>query len=154
MPADYQEIKIQNLTVVRERMNYAWKLVNEMLHGGTVIVTLGREKRTLSQNRKLWPMLSDVCEQVDWYGFDMDTEDWKHLFTALQEKQRIVPGIEGGMVGLGKSTSKMSKRKFAELIEIIYAFGAEKNVEWSEKSTTMIEEYMRWLEQQRSREVA
>ncbi len=36
----------------------------------------------------------------------------------------------------------MSKRDFSELIELIYAFGAEKNVVWSEKAKNAYDEYL------------
>ena len=37
----------------------------------------------------------------------------------------VVPGMEGGFVVLGSKTSHMSKRELSDLIELIYAFGAE-----------------------------
>jgi len=88
--------------------------------------------RTTDQNSKLWPMLADVSQQVDWYGRKLSPEDWKHVFTASLKKQDVVPGIDGGFVVLGMSTSNMSKRLVCDLIELIYAFGAEHGVHWSE----------------------
>jgi ABC-type branched-subunit amino acid transport system ATPase component len=44
----------------------------------------------------------------------------------------MVPGIDGGMVYLGEPTSGMSKQELADLIELIYHFGAERGVEWTE----------------------
>lgn len=54
------------------------------------------------------------------------------MFTASLSKQDVVPGIDGGFVVLGKATSSMSKREFAELVELIYAFGAERGVRFTE----------------------
>ncbi len=88
--------------------------------------------RNLEQNAKLWAMLSEVSRQVDWYGRKLTAENWKHVFTASLSKQDVVPGIDGGFVVLGKSTSSMSKREFGELIELIYAFGSERGVQFSE----------------------
>ena len=45
-----------------------------------------------------------------------------------QSKQDVVPGIGGGFVVLGKSTSSMTKSEMSELQELIAAFGAERNV--------------------------
>ena len=89
--------------------------------------------RTTDQNSKLWPMLDDVSKQVEWYGRKLSTDDWKHIFSASLKKQEAVPGIDGGIVVLGQSTSNLSKRDFADLIEIIYAFGAQHNVQWTER---------------------
>lgn len=37
-----------------------------------------------------------------------------------------------GFVALGQRTSTMSKGTFSELVELIFAFGAERGVRWSE----------------------
>ena len=96
------------------------------------VCTISEDKRTLMQNAKLWPMLYDVSSQVDWYGEKLTAEEWKDVFTAALKKQKVVPGIDGGFVVCGQSTSKMGKKEFADLIEIIYAFGSDKGVKWSE----------------------
>lgn len=96
------------------------------------VIEVKEPTRNLEQNAKLWAMLSEVSKQVDWYGRKLTPENWKHVFTASLSKQDVVPGIDGGFVVLGKATSSMSKREFAELIELIYAFGAERGVQFSE----------------------
>lgn len=107
-----------------------------------VIVEVKEETRSVFQNRKLWPMLQDVSNQVVWHGKKLKKEDWKHIFTAALRGYESVPGLNGEIVVLGKETSKMGKREFADLIEIIYAFGAEKFVVWSEKALDGFEEYI------------
>lgn len=103
-------------------------------------------KRTLDQNRKLWPMLTDVSRQVRWpingaMGH-LPPEDWKDILTAgLDSEQRVAPGINGGFVMLGKRTSKMRKAEFAQLIELIYAFGSQHGVQWSEPALAVYEQY-------------
>lgn len=115
------------------------------LQRDSVLVTLTRPRRTLDQNAKLWPMLTDVSKQVEWvkdgYPCYMKPEEWKDLFTASLRKQSMAPGIDGGMVVLGLHTSTLNKRQFADLIEIIYAFGSERGVEWSEPSKQTFDEY-------------
>lgn len=96
------------------------------------VVTVSEPTRNLEQNAKLWAMLSDVAEQVDWYGTKLSSEDWKTMFTAALRKERVVPGINGGFVVLGQSTSKMSKSEFSDLIELINAFAADSGVIWSD----------------------
>jgi hypothetical protein len=97
-----------------------------------MVVQLKEETRTLDQNAKLWPMLADISKQVDWYGQKLTDEEWKDVFTAALKKQKVVPGLDGGFVVCGQRTSKMPKREFCELIELMYAFGAERGVQWSE----------------------
>lgn len=107
-----------------------------------VIVEVKEETRTAMQNRKLWPMLQDISNQVVWHGQKLRKEDWKHIFTAALRGYESVPGLNGEIVVLGKETSKMGKREFADLIEIIYAFGSEKYVVWSEKALDGFEGYI------------
>lgn len=87
-------------------------------------------KRTVNQNDKLWAMLGTVSEEVEWYGQYLSKNDWKWIFTAALREQRMVPGINGGIVYLGAPTSKMSKKDVSEMIEMIYAFGVEHDIDW------------------------
>ena len=107
-------------------------MVNKAVFRGAVEVVLQRPNRTPDQNAKLWPMLRDIKQQVDWHGHKLSEDDWKNIFTSSLAKQRAVPSLDGGFVVLGVSTKKMSKERFSQLIELIYAFGSEHNVVWSE----------------------
>ena len=96
-------------------------------------VTISEPTRSLEQNARLWASLNDVAQQVDWYGRKLASEDWKHVFSSSLRKLEVVPNLDGtGFVALGQSTSKMTKRELSDLIELIYSFGAEKGVIWSE----------------------
>ena len=95
-------------------------------------VEVKQKTRTLEQNAKMWAMLSDVSEQVIWHGQRLTPENWKDVFTAALKRQQVVPGIDGGFVVLGASTSRMTKGEMAELVEFMYAFGAEHEVRWSD----------------------
>ena len=89
--------------------------------------------RNLEQNAKLWASLTDISDQVEWYGRKLSPDDWKNVFTASLKKLEVVPNIEGtGFVALGLSTSKMSKKELSLLIELIEAFGAERGVKFND----------------------
>ncbi len=96
------------------------------------MVRVSLPTRSLDQNAKLWPMLTDVSMQVDWYGTKLTPDEWKDVFTASLKRAKVVPGLDGGFVVLGQRTSQMPKDEFSELIELIYSFGADKSVAWSE----------------------
>lgn len=81
--------------------------------------------RNLEQNALLWALLADVSEQVVWHGRKLEPEAWKHIFTSSLKRQDVVPGLDGGFVVLGLSTSQMSKAEFSDLIELIHAFKAQ-----------------------------
>lgn len=96
-------------------------------------VTVREPSRSLEQNARMWAMLADVAQQVQWYGKRLTSEDWKHIFTSSLRRLEVVPNLDGtGFVALGMSTSQMSKREMADLITLMFAFGAERDVRWTE----------------------
>jgi ABC-type branched-subunit amino acid transport system ATPase component len=90
-----------------------------------------KNRRSISQNAMMWGMLSDISVQVEWHGQKLSKRDWKWIFTAAIRAQRMVPGLEGGLVYLGEPTSGMSKQEMADLIDLISSFGVDHKVEWS-----------------------
>lgn len=122
-------------------------------------VELSPPKRTLSQNRKMWPLLHDLSVQVVWYGERYDEDDWKDMITALvakskKQEQRTAPGIGGGVVMFGQRTSKMRVAEMVEVIEAIYWFGTEQGVKFSEESRQRIEWAQRCGEDNKHKQVA
>jgi hypothetical protein len=113
-----------------------WQQIKPALIAGQKItLTVKTEPRTLEQNAKLWALLSDIAQQVQWHGRYYASDDWKHIFTAALHRQRTAPGIEGGVVVLGQSTSKMTAADMSALLELIEAFGAEHGVRWGHEGT-------------------
>lgn len=109
-----------------------WPYIKAMTTAGhRVVVEVRRETRSLEQNARMWAMLTDISRQVEWYGRRLSPEEWKHVFTAAMSKQDVVPGIDGGFVVLGKSTSRMTKGEMAELQTLMEAFGAQQGVRFS-----------------------
>jgi hypothetical protein len=87
-----------------------------------------RPLRTLDQNKLMWAVLSDLARQVNWHGQKLDSTEWKCVLTAALKRQKVVPGIDGGFVVIGQSTSKMTKQELSEVIELGYAFGSQHGV--------------------------
>ena len=86
-------------------------------------------RRSIDQNSLLWARLTEIAQQVEWYGQHMSAEDWKDVFTASLRKARVVPGIDPGTyVPLGMRTSDMSKAEMGMLLDLIDAFAAERGV--------------------------
>lgn len=99
------------------------------------VLTISEPLRSILQNSKLWPMLTDLSRQVLWEGERMTPQEWKDWLTAALEQTRMVPGYtRRTIVFVGRSTKEMSRRTMSDLIELMYAFGAERGVVWSEKS--------------------
>lgn len=103
------------------------------------VCTIQKKTRSLDQNSRLWAMLTDVSNQVEWYGRKLSPENWKHIFTAALKKQDVVPNLDGnGFVVLGQSTSKMTVSEMRDLQELMSAFAAERGVKFRD---TRYEDY-------------
>jgi hypothetical protein len=129
--------------------------LGDELRAGPRTVLIHEPKRTDDQNRLFWAVLHDLADQVGWRKArwrgdqllqegtyvllaDDDTaqpltaEIFKDVLTAALARPRLFGGIDGGVVAVGLSTSRMSKRQMSELIDLAYAFGAEKGVLFTE----------------------
>lgn len=89
-------------------------------------------KRTIPQNDRMWAMLTDVANQVEWHGAKYTPDDWKLIFMdALNREMRGTLNIDGnGWVNLGTRSSDLSKAEMGDLMELIAAFGAQHGVEF------------------------
>lgn len=118
-----------NPTQARQPFENAWNMAKALLLAGhRLTLEVKPEKRSDAQNRRLWAMLTDISQQVDWYGQKLTPEEWKHVFSAALAKQKVVPGLDGGFVVLGQSTSKMTKSEMSDMQTLMEAFGAERHV--------------------------
>lgn len=121
---------------------YAKRMIDQAPAGW--MVKIAEQTRSDAQNRKLWPMIADMQQQVP----DMATysaEDIKcRLMNALGVELRFLPELEGaGMFPVGMRSSLLTKSQFSALIELIFAYGAKRNVQWSHRSIDAFEEFRR-----------
>ena len=109
----------------------ACQLMDGLAYPFTVTVKEG-EPRNAEQNSRMWAMLGEIAEQIDWYGHKLIAEEWKDVFTAILKGQKAVPGDGGrGFIIIGQRTSKMTKQEMSDLIALMEAFGAERGVKFS-----------------------
>ena len=92
------------------------------------VVSFKESTRTLEQNALLWARLSQLSRELKWDGETLTPAEWKDLLSACLRKQKVVRGIEGGLVFLGARTSQMSKAEMADLLTLMEAFAAERGV--------------------------
>ena len=96
-------------------------------------VEIRQPTRSLAQNAKLHAMLTEIAEQVVWYGQKLCVDDWKKILAASLQKVRVVPGIEHGtFVPVGLRTSQMTIAELSDMLELAYAFGAEHDVQFKQ----------------------
>lgn len=129
---------IRDEAIGRDTIRTAWAECRRLIREGLaakVTVAPVKSTRTLEQNNILQSMCSDVARQVEWHGQHLSHDDWRHMFVAAYRKQqRIVPGIDGGFVVLGASSRDLSIAECSEVMELVWAFGAERGVNWSPTS--------------------
>lgn len=97
------------------------------------VAIIRKATRTDEQNRKLWPMLEDLRRQVpDMAPFTRDDIKLRFL-NALGAEMRFLPELDGaGLFPVGLRSSTLSKEQFSALIELIYAYGAKHDVQWTD----------------------
>ena len=128
-------VKLYNPQQGHAEITRLWPEIKSALQAGHKLeLTIKREKRSLDQNALLWSVLTDLSKQVKWYDQKLTKEEFKDLLTAGLKKQKAVPGIDGGFVMLGTSTSGMTKDEMSDLITLAHAFGDERGVKWSPTS--------------------
>ena len=129
------KITLHNAQQAHTAMKDVWQKVKPyLLAGNKLVLTIEEEKRSHEQNALLWSVLTDLSKQVQWHGEKLTKDEFKDLLTAGLKKQRAIPGIDGGFVVLGSSTSKMTKAEMSDLITLAHSFGDERNVKWSPTS--------------------
>ena len=128
--AERLTLSLYNAQQAHQAIQTAWMHAKGWLLAGDQRLTLEirPEKRSDAQNRRLWAMLADIAAQVEWYSQKLTAEEWKDVFSASLKRTKVVPGLDGGFVVCGQSTSKMTKAEMCELQTLMEAFGAEKGV--------------------------
>lgn len=109
-----------------------WPQLKAMLMAGhRMVVEVKPETRSLEANARMWAMLAEISAQVEWYGHRLTSEEWKDVFSAAMKRTKVVPGLDGGFVVCGQSTSKMTRAEMSEMQTMMEAFGAERGVRFS-----------------------
>lgn len=91
-------------------------------------------KRSLPQNDRMWAMLTDVASQKEHAGRKYTPDQWKVLFMHAcgRAVQFLLSLDEATFIPWGQSSSDLSKEEMTELIEFIFAWGAEHGVVFQE----------------------
>lgn len=99
-------------------------------------VELKPASRTLDQNAAQWPILDAFSKQKQWPVNGvmswLTSEEWKDVLTAAFEQDlqpRLAAGVNGGIVMLGRRTSKYNKAKFSEWLEFLNATASVMSVQ-------------------------
>lgn len=107
------------------------QLKAHLMAGRRMVVEVKPETRSLEANARMWAMLTEISAQVEWYGHHLTPGEWKDVFSAAMKRTKVVPGLDGGFVVCGQSTSKMTRAEMSEMQELMAAFAAERGVRFS-----------------------
>ena len=83
-------------------------------------------------------MLTDVSTQAQHMGKHYTADQWKILFMhACGRETQFLPALDGStFIPWGQSSSDLSKQEMTDLIETIFAWGAEHGVVFHEPAAT------------------
>ncbi|PZX29455.1 NinB protein [Cupriavidus phytorum] len=108
------------------------------------IVTVSEPTKSRDQEAKYHAMFADVARCCTFMGEKRDAETWKRLLVdafarvkaaegdPIKGQGQIIPSLDGsGFVQLGIQTRRFSKKHASEFIEYLYAWGADRDVNWT-----------------------
>lgn len=114
----------------KSQRDFAKRLID--MAPADAVVSIREAKRTLDQNAKFHAMLSDVSRAMP-DGRRHTPEVWKALFMhACGHAVQFEMGLNGQPFPVGFRSSRLTKKQMSDLIETVYAYGAEKGVVWTE----------------------
>lgn len=88
--------------------------------------------RSLEQNSRMWAILERIARQALWCGQHYTQDDWKDYFMHMLKGGRWMPGEDGGLVPIGRSTSKLGVGEMSDLQMLMEAFCARHGIEIGE----------------------
>ena len=105
-------------------------------------VTATRRTRTHEQNDLLWDLLTAFEEQCEMGGRKFNKEAWKVIFmNALGHPSNMLPTLDGeSFFAEGYRSSKLSVGQMTELIDYIFAEGAERGIKFKQEAPRVSEE--------------
>ena len=100
------------------------------------VLNVREATRTSDQNALMHALLSDVARARPG-GRILNTDQWKCLFMDdLGFKPNWIPGLDGDtVVNTGYRSSRLTVAQMSDMIERIYAFGAEHGVAFKDPET-------------------
>ena len=107
-------------------------------------VTVSPPSKSRDQEERYHAMIGDIAKQCEFFGLKWHVDDVKRLLvdafaeamrqagTPLHHDGRVIPSLDGKrVVQLGTQTARFRKSEASEFIEHLFAYGAERDVKWS-----------------------
>ena len=109
-----------------EHLKAAFSAASRALTGDCFVLTLQREKekRRNAQNRRYWAVLHEIAEQLS----TADTEAWHEYFKRRFIGVKEISLPDGEIVAVGKSSTELSVKEFADYMTSIEAWAVDQGV--------------------------
>lgn len=109
-----------------EHLKRAFSEASQALTGDCFVLTLQREreKRRSAQNRRYWAVLHEIAEQLS----TADTEAWHEYFKRRFIGVKEISLPDGEIVAVGKSSTELSVKEFADYMTSIEAWAVDQGV--------------------------
>ena len=97
-------------------------------------VTIAPPTRSLAENALLHALIGHLSKTRDWAGQKRDKDTWKRMLVAAwcratDQPMELLPALDGyGVDIVYAKTSKLSVKDCAELIDYVYAWGAQNGI--------------------------
>jgi hypothetical protein len=105
------------------------------------VVKIMEPKRSRSQNDKMWAMLTDISHpKPKWttghfigQPIEKTPDEWKFLvMNHCGHECQFMTGLSGQPFPIGLKSSVLKVSQMRDLIEWMYGYGAEHNIQWTE----------------------
>jgi hypothetical protein len=92
---------------------------------GLVLQMKSTDWATWEQRKRIKAMCGELAKQAMLHGQKLDKDSWSAVLIAgLRKDQKVVQGLEGGLVMIGGSTRDLNRREASDVIEMIYELGS------------------------------
>jgi hypothetical protein len=145
------DARIFNLVHGEARRRAAAYIVGDAPEGWRVTVKPQAKKR--AQEERYHAMVADIAKQTTYAGKQWDADDTKRILidefademrlagTPLHHDGRLIPSENGRrVIQLGVQSSKFYVGEASQFIEFLFAYGAARDVKWSNESRKAGEE--------------
>lgn len=86
------------------------------------------EDSTQEQKNTLHAACGDLANQIEWHGFRLTKNDWRHMICGTIKHWRLMPGIDrgegpAGLVMLGGSINDLNKAETTDALTLAFSIG-------------------------------
>jgi hypothetical protein len=88
----------------------------------------GEEPMSRAQQKLLNAACGDLAEQMNWHGYTMDKNGWRHMFSAFVLNAPVLPGWDFGdgrqrVIMLPRSSTELTKSQASDAITMMFLLG-------------------------------